>query len=60
MARGPRVMVREKAWLVVWRAESVTVTVKDEAVGVAGTPEITPAELRVRRGGKAPELTCHP
>ena len=59
MASGPRVMVSDKVWLAVCWAASVTDTVKDEAVGVAGTPEITPAELRLRSGGKEPEMIFH-
>ena len=58
MARGPRVMVSEKVWLMVCEAASVTVMVKAETPGVTGTPEITPAELSERSGGRVPEVIC--
>jgi hypothetical protein len=59
IARVPSVMASEKVWLAVWRAASVTLMVKVETPGVAGTPEITPDGLSESRGGKVPELICH-
>ena len=52
-------MVSEKGSVAVCEAESVTVMVNDETPGDVGTPEMTPVELRVSRGGSEPEVSCH-
>jgi hypothetical protein len=59
MVSRPSVAVSEKDWLATCSVESVTETAKLQAPGVVGVPAIVPVELRVRRGGRAPEVTCH-
>ncbi len=54
---GAWLMVMEKFWMASGLTAFVAVTVPVNKPPLVGVPEITPAVLKLRPGGRLPELT---